>query len=280
MRPCLNLITVFRADLETAISAAAEAGFAEVELWVDSLERYLENHSVDELCALLDAHRMKVCGIGDIESITFCDAEQLDLLTRRCERLASVARAISCPTLVASASVKPRDADGARIAEETASAVGRLLDAIEPHGVGLALAFRGFIWCAVNTLDQAKEAVRAHAGRRVGLALDTFDLHATGVGAEDLKSLDPDRIYTVRLSDCEDVPPAVLTETARALPGEGAARLGDMLRALCEAGYAGPISMKIPSPRLMGLDPAEAARVVMTVSEPYLPRAKAGEKAQ
>lgn len=280
MHPCLNLITVFRADLESALGAAADAGFGAVELWVDSLERYLETHTVDDLRALLDAHRMQVCSIGDIESITFCNAGQLDQLLRRCERLASVARAISCPTLVASASVRPRDADASRVAEETASAVGRLLDAIEPQGIGLAVAFRGFIWCAVNTLDQAMEAVRSHAERRVGLALDTFDLHATGVGPEELKSLDPDRIFVMRLSDCEDVPPAVLAETARVLPGEGAASLRAMLQALCETGYSGPISMKIPSPRLMSLDPAEAAKVVMTVSEPYLPQVRAEGKFQ
>ncbi len=275
MRPCLNLITVFRANLEEAVGAAAAAGFEAVELWVDSLERYLEKHSVDDLRRLLDSHGVDAVGIGDIESITFCDPGQFDELFSRCERLASVAGAISCPTLVASASVRPHGADFGRLAEEAASALGRLLDAVEPHGVGLALAFRGFNWCAVNTLELAMCAVDSHNGRRAGLALDTFDLHATGVDPQQLKSIDPNRILMMRLSDCEDVHPAILSEACRALPGEGAADLDEMLQAVCDAGYDGDISMKIPSPKLIGLDPVEAAKVVMTVSDKYLPGARA-----
>lgn len=269
MRPCLNLITVFRADLEEAVCAAAQAGFGAVELWTDSVERYLETHTIDELRSLLDAHQMEVLSIGDIESITFRDAEQFDELRSMFERLAAVANAISCPTLVVGASVRPRDADASRISEETASVLGKLLDIAEPRGVGLALAFRGFIWCAVNSLEQAMEAVEKHSGRRIGLALDTFDLHNTGVGPEMLKSLDPDRIHIMRLSDCEDVPAPMLSETARVLPGEGCARLDSMLDALRETGYSRPVSLKIPSPRLLSLDAAEAAKVVMAASERY-----------
>jgi len=278
MRPCLNLITVFRADLEEAIRAAAEAGFGAVELWVDSLERYLETRTVDDLRRLLDDRQVEVLSIGDIESITFCNPAQFDELLRRCERMASVADAISCPMLVASASVRPRGADASRIAEEVSSVLGKLLDAVEPQGVGLAFAFRGFMWCAVNTFEQAKDAVANHAERRAGLVLDTFDLHATGVRPEELKSVDPARIFMMRLSDCEDVQPAVLSEACRVLPGEGAASLDDMLKAVCEAGYSGPVSMKIPSPKLLSLDPCDAAKVVMAVSEQYLPGARAEGK--
>ena len=278
MRFCLNLTTIFRADLETAVRAAAEAGFGAVELWVDSLERYLEAHTIDELRKLLETNRLEVISIGDIESITFCEPDQLDELLRRCEMLAAVANAISCPTLVVSASVRPRDVDAAQIAEETASALGKLLDVVEPVGVGLALAFRGFSWCSVNTLDQAREALAANSGRRAGLVLDTFDLHATGERPDALKSIDPARVFVVRMSDCEDLPPALLSETGRVLPGEGAAGLEEMLRALSELGWSGYISLKVPSPKFVGLDAGEVAKVVMAVSEPYLALASANEK--
>ena len=271
MQPCLNLTTVLRANLEEAVSAAAQAGFGTVEIWVDCLERYLETHTIDDLRGLLDAHHMSVLSIGDIESITFCTAEQFDQLRLRCERLASVAGAISCPTLVASASVRPRNVDVSRIADETASVLGKLLDTVEAAGVGLAFAFRGFGWCAVNSLDQAREAVEYHKGRRIGLALDTFDLHTTGVSPETLESVEPSRISVMRLSDCIDVPPAILSETDRVLPGEGIGRLDDMLEAVGKAGYSGPVSMKILSPRLWGLDAAETARIVMAITEKYLP---------
>ena len=270
MRPCLNLTTILRADVETGVRAAASAGFEEVELWADPLERYLESRSADDLGNLLAANGVKVAAIGDIESITFCDGDRFDELRGRCERLAEVAKAISCPTLVVSPSVRPRGVEEERIAEEAVSALGGLLDVVEPSGVAVALAYRGFPWCAVNTIGGAREAVAAHSGRRVGLALDTFDLHATGATPDDLKLIDPARISVFRLSDCEDLPAAMLTDTCRVLPGEGAARLDEMLATVRELGYTGPVSMKIPSPKLFGLDADEAAKIVMAVSQPYL----------
>jgi len=270
MRPCLNLTTLIRTDLEAAVCAAAGAGFGAVELWADSLERYLDTHTVEDVRGLLESHRVEAVSIGDIESITFCTPDWFDTLRRRCEKLAEVARAISCPTLVVSASVRPREADEKQIAEEAASALGKLLDVVEPEGVGLALAFRGFLWCAVNTLDQAREAVAAHSKRRVGLALDTFDLHASGEQPNALKSIDPDKIFVVRMGDCEDFPPALLSETCRALPGEGAARLDEMLQVVGGLGWSGPVSLKVTSPKLLNLDAGEAAQIIMAVSEPYL----------
>jgi sugar phosphate isomerase/epimerase len=82
------------------------------------------------------------------------------------------------------------------------------------------------------------------------------------------------------MSDCEDVPAAILSETDRVLPGEGVAEIDGLLDALREGGYCGPVSLKIPSPKLLGLDAAEAAKVVLTVSEPYLDGAPAGKETQ
>jgi sugar phosphate isomerase/epimerase len=205
--------------------------------------------------------------------VTFCTPEQFEEIRRGCERLASIANAISCPTLVVSASVRPRDVDDSQIVQETASVIASLLDIVEPQSVGLAFAFRAFDWCAVNSLEQTLEAIGHHAGRQVGLALDTFDLHASGVHPDALRTLDPDRIAVLRLGDCEDLPAAILSDTDRVLPGEGVADLDAMLGALAEAGYAGDVSAKILSQRIWGIDAAEAASVIMAITRKYLPGA-------
>ncbi|MBI5118132.1 sugar phosphate isomerase/epimerase [Candidatus Poribacteria bacterium] len=158
------------------------------------------------------------------------------------------------------------------ITNETASTLGKLLNIAEPAGVGLALAFRGFKWCAVNSLEGACEAVAAHRGRRLGIALDTFDLHAMGTQPETLKSIDPSIISVMRMSDCTDVAHAILSETDRVLPGEGVARLDAMLEAVWNAGFSGPISLKILSPALWSLKAEEIARIVMAVASQYFPQ--------
>jgi len=263
------LTTLLRADLEGAVEAAAEAGFEAVELWVDSLERFLATHTVDDLRALLERHRMKVVSIGDIESITFCTREQFEELSQNCERLAAVARAVSCPSLVVSASVKPRGVDASAIAAEASSALGRLLDVVEPAGVGLAFAFRGFGWCAVNSLAQVRDAVDSHAGRHVGLALDTFDLHTRGVQPAEIATVNPEQIFVMRMSDCNEAHPLVLTDSDRVLPGEGVVQLDNMLEAVWKAGFSGPVSLKILCPRLWELSAPEAAQLVMATASQY-----------
>jgi 2-keto-myo-inositol isomerase len=268
-QPALNLVTLMRADLVEAIVAAADAGFEHIELWVDSLEKYLEKHTVDDLRQLLEKYHLHVLSIGDIESITFCTAEQFAQVRAQCERFAAVAQEIHCPTLIISGSVKPKGATPVAIADEVHSVLAQLLDVVEPHGVGLALAFRGFPWCSIDTLDQAVQAVKAFDNRKIGLALDTFDLYLTGCEEQALSAIDPGKIFILRLSDCADVQPALLTDTARAMPGEGKADLSVMLDALGRSGFSGPISVKVFSPRLLNMDAAEIAKQAMAAVEPF-----------
>jgi sugar phosphate isomerase/epimerase len=269
-QPALNLVTLVRADLVEAIVAAADAGFEYIELWVDSLEKYLEERSADDLRQLLEKHRLRVLSIGDIESITFCTAEQFAHVRAQCAHLAAVAREIDCFKLVVSGSVKPKGVAPGAIANEVHSVLGQLLDAVEPQGVGLALAFRGFSWCSIDSLEQALQAVKAFGNRNIGLALDTFDLHVTGVEVQALSAIDPQKIFTLRLSDCADIQPALLTDTARAMPGEGKADLAAMLDAFGRSGFSGPVSVKVFSPRLLNMEAAEIAKQAMAAAELFL----------
>ncbi len=278
MQLSLNLMTILRASLDEAVKAAVVASFEWVELWFDSLERYLATHAVEDLRSLLDTHHIRVLSIGDIESVTFCNPLQFEQVLGQCRRLAAVARAISCSTLIVSASVRPRGIHDSEIISETASVLGKLLDIAEPEGVGIALAFRGFGWCAVNSLELAQEAIAFHAGRRIGLALDTFDLHNTGAQPATLEQLEPSQIFVVRLADCADVPRALLTETARVLPGEGVADLDALLDALSKVGFSGPLSLKVLNPRLWERDAAEIAKTVMMVGSKYTQAARSDVK--
>lgn len=259
-----------RADLVEAIVSAADAGFEYIELWVDSLEKYLEGHSADDLRQLLEKRHLQVLSVGDIESITFCTTEQFTRIRSQCAHLATIAKEIDCPQLVVSGSVKPKGVDPAAIASEVHSVLEQLLDVVEPQGVRLALAFRGFSWCSINSLEQAVQAVTAFTNRNLGLALDTFDLHLTGVEERTLAKVDPHKIFILRLSDCADIHPALLTDTARAMPGEGKAGLVAMLDAIGRAGFSGPVSVKVFSPRLLNMETAEIAKQAMTSIKPFL----------
>lgn len=274
MRPALNLMTLLRHNLEDGVAAAAAAGFESVELWVDALERYLKRHSVADLRNLLQEHQVRALSIGDIESVTFCTPQQFAEVRAQCARYAAIAREIGCPNLVVSGSVKPKGIERAALVEEAKSVLGRLLDAVEPEGVGLALAFKGFPWCSIHTLGMAAEVVAHHEKGQARLALDTFDIHNSGAEIEALESLDPERIAMVRLSDCADLPRPLLTDTCRALPGEGITELGAMMNSLARSRFSGAVSLKVLSPRLLNLGAKETAHMVMAAAEPYLAAAR------
>jgi hypothetical protein len=78
----------------------------------------------------------------------------------------------------------------------------------------------------------------------------------------------------VRLSDCANLPPPLLTDTGRVLPGEGIAELAAMMTALARSRFFGAISVKVLSPRLLNLGAKETAHMVMAAAEPYLAAAR------
>lgn len=50
--------TTMTADLQTDVQASAHAGFKTPELWADKVDRFLAEHSVEELKALSQGHRI------------------------------------------------------------------------------------------------------------------------------------------------------------------------------------------------------------------------------
>ena len=58
MKIALNGATTMKADLETDIRAAAEAGFELIEIWAAKLRVFLRSKTVEDLAALLAEHNL------------------------------------------------------------------------------------------------------------------------------------------------------------------------------------------------------------------------------
>ncbi len=71
MKIALNGATTMRADLETDIKAAGDAGFELIEIWAAKLREFLKTKTVDDLKKLLIENNLEPYSINSIEHVTF-----------------------------------------------------------------------------------------------------------------------------------------------------------------------------------------------------------------
>src|SRR5512143_4037094 len=99
MRLGFHGATSMTSDLETDVAASAQAGFVALELWGAKIDKYLVNHSLDDLKALLTEKGVAPMSINSIEFITF-RGDEYPQIKARCRELCRIAQAIGCPTVV------------------------------------------------------------------------------------------------------------------------------------------------------------------------------------
>src|SRR5512136_512477 len=106
MRLGFHGATSMTSDLETDVAASAHAGFLALELWGAKIDKYLADHSLDDLKALLAEKGVAPMSINSIEFITF-RGDEYPKIRARCRELCQIAQAIGCPTVVVVPSPTP-----------------------------------------------------------------------------------------------------------------------------------------------------------------------------
>lgn len=263
-----------KADLETDIRAASEAGFDRLEIWASKLRPFLETHSPADLNDLFAAHRIKPYSINSIERITFRDAAGNRTLQAECEELCRIAEEIRCPYIVVVPSPRPASASRSEVIEESTRVLGELGGIAAKRGIGLGFEFLGQPDCSVSTLALADEIVRGAGRTNVGLVIDSFHFYAGGSTIESIDALDAERLFIFHINDAEDLPRERLQDHHRLLPGLGILPLQQIIAALRRIGYDRVVSVEIFRPEYWERDPFVLAREARAALE----RAMEGEK--
>ena len=76
---------------------------------------------------------------------------------------------------------------------------------------------------------------------------------------EDLAFLNLSRLFLVQVCDLAGAARELATDADRILPGEGELPLISLLNHLQTLGYAGPVSLEAPNPRLWQVSPSQVA---------------------
>lgn len=98
-----------------------------------------------------------------------------------------------------------------------------------------------FIWTQEETLS----LIDAIGLPNVGLLLDSYHWHTTGLSSEDIANLNESQIVHVHINDAANLPVEELKDNERLYTGEGIIDLELFLKSLKKTGYNGPIAQEV-----------------------------------
>lgn len=132
--------------------------------------------------------------------------------------------------------------------------ISDLAGLLTPHGIRLGVGFRageylrkGAAFQFIHDLDALLLLVNMIPGTNVGVVLDAWDLHVSGVPLDRVRTLKAAQVVAVDVANLAgQVAPADVDAQSRLLPGidEGAIDLVAFLGAVAELGYDGPVTVR------------------------------------
>ena len=259
MFPCYNMATTMSgATLEEDIILAAGAGFRHIELRKEKLLNYLQRgHSTEELKHLLEEKNIKPVCINALSDVGFNKGQARLTVQELCHMLCYVGRSVGCPDLEVIASFRAPTDDYETVAAETADALTALGKIAAEYHMRLALEYMGVPKCSVRTFAHALDIVNRVGRDNVGLLSDTWHHFAGGSKPEDILNARGDQIFVVHVGDAPDKAPLTLRRSECVFPGDGAAPIAEMLRALRQIGYDGAVSVEVFDEAVQAMRPEE-----------------------
>lgn len=261
MKICFNEATTMKnSTLEKDLEFCEKAGYELIEIRLDKLRDYLNNHTVDDLAKFFENNRIKPFAFNALEFITFRDEEGYKKIKDDLKFLCEVGEKINCKKIVVVPTFDIGEYTKDQIKEESIRVLNDLADTAEAYGVKLAYEFVGYPNCSVNTFGQTYDIIKTLNRDSVGMVLDCFHFHAMGSRIEDLQNADPSKIFIFHIDDSEDLPVGALRDNNRLWPGDGVIDLDLILKTLKEIGYNEMASIELFRPEYWEWDIEKAVK--------------------
>jgi sugar phosphate isomerase/epimerase len=238
---------------------AAASGFAGLSMWEsDYLGARAEGYSDADLRGALADHGIEIA--------------ELDALTRWLPRDDAAVQSEWTTTFEEKDFYAVADAIGARSinvvdlgphrtfsVDAAAEAFAGVCDRAGEHGLLVHIEF--LPWSSIPNMESAWEIVQAAGRENGGVLLDTWHFLRSGGTPESLPKFPLDRVLAIQVSDAPAIAESnVMEETMerRLLPGQGAARVRDVIDVLSDGGCTAPVGVEVFSTELAAL-PADQA---------------------
>ncbi|MYD09859.1 MAG: sugar phosphate isomerase/epimerase [Chloroflexi bacterium] len=244
MKSCINGATTMPYTLQQDIAAAAQAGFAGLEIWWDKLAAYLETHSTADLKQLLESSGLIPVSICPLRIWPFRDSVPA---RQEFREAVQIAPQIGCNLLAVCPDFQP-----ARLSREEALAIHAKELAVmarlaSQNGVRLTVEAIGGHTLVPGPTEALELIEMAGAPENVGVLMDTFHYFRSGVTDQEIQAIPLDKLDIIHVNDCEDGALNELTDARRLYPTLGVipARHLSLLK---DRGYEGFLSVEIFRP--------------------------------
>lgn len=249
----------FSGPLEHKIAAAAEAGFAGIEIFREDIVGF--DGAPEDVARLAAENGIAVVSLQSLRDFEALPEGERGWAMERAGRFLDLAGRIGAPMLVVCANTR---ADALAAPERAASDLAALADMAAARG--LKIGYEALASSAhVRSYAEAWAIVEKAARPNLGLVVNAVHSFAADAGLAALEGIDPDRIFLVHLADAPitRIDQRLLTEAFRLLPGQGNLPVAALHAALARRGYRGPVSVEVFNEQIRALKPALIAKDAM-----------------
>lgn len=249
----------FSGPLEEKIIAAAEAGFAGIEVFREDIVGF--DGTPEDVAALAARNGIAVLSLQSLRDFETLPQAEHAWAVRRAGRFLDLAVRVGAQMLVVCANTRPDALDDA---DRAAADLGELADIAAARGLRIgyeALASSTHVRSYLDAWEIVKKAARPN----LGLVVNAVHSFAADAGLAGLDAVDPARIFLVHIADAPitRIDQRLLTEAFRLLPGQGNLPVADLAAALARRGYEGPVSVEVFNEQIRALKPALIANDAM-----------------
>lgn len=276
---CLNMSTIFecqykgqKIDILGQIEVAAKAGYRHIEPWIRDIDAYVKNNgSLPDL-----RKRIADAGLTVESAIGFAaflaeDDEQRQKGLEEAKRSMGLVREIG-GTRIAAPPVGVTDKSGLDPLK-LAQRYRALCEVGQQEGVVPQLELWGFSKTLSRMGEAAFIGVEA-AHPNACFLLDVYHIFKGGSDFAGLGMFAGSRMHNFHINDYPGDPPReTINDSFRVYPGDGVAPLGQIFRALRDAGYRGFVSLELFNREYWKKDPLEVARTGLEKSKEAVAKA-------
>lgn len=231
-------------------------GFDFIELRLDMLHDYLQDHSINELKQFFQQSKIKPHALNAL--YTFANlfdgsnsVQEQELIKEflwGCE----VAKAIGSEYFIIVPPLQ-RNPDGGPFIgswqdnfKNCVRILTHLSDLAMPHGIKLCFELVGFDRSSVRTVKQAWNIVKTVNRDNVGLVFDSFNLYLYHRlnDFSVMQQVPVNKVFAVHINNGDDAPDEQLSQSLRRFCDMGVVNLGNFLTTLKEMGYNGIVSIE------------------------------------
>lgn len=262
---CSNLLT----DLELC----EEVGFDYIEIRLDMLMEYLEEHTIEELADFFKTSRIKPHAMNALYLYPEFLSDEDDLEKQKAlmdEFLlgCKVSKAIGnhyfiiVPPLQRNPLGGPFIGDTEQIFKDCVRILNQLSQIAKEYDMNLCFELVGFDRSSVRSIAEADRIVRAVDKDNVGFVFDSYNIYLNKKQNDfsELQMVEPKKIFAVHLMSGLEVPDEEMGQDKRCFCDKGVVDIDNFLMNLKKTGYQGMVSVETFNPEYWKREPESVIR--------------------